>query len=88
MHEALVGEKDSQEIPEQRLWQAVLVTAVREWLSGPMRRRLEAERYLFHDERDFRTVCESAGMDPRQLRERLNRLRKMDATPEADNAQN
>jgi hypothetical protein len=61
--------------PEMRLWRSVIARAIREWISGPLRRQREAEQYLFDDNRDFPLVCESAGMDSGQLRLRLTRLR-------------
>jgi hypothetical protein len=60
---------------EKRLWQAVIVTTIQEWISGPLRSKLQAEEYLFKDEKDFPLVCESAGMDVNRLRAELNRLR-------------
>ena len=62
-------------VPEERVWQAVIVSTIHEWMSGPERRSREAEQFLFSDEDDFSLVCLSAGMDPQQLRERLMRLR-------------
>lgn len=70
-----VGEQEQEGIPEVRLWQAVIVSTVQEWLSGPLRRQREAEHYLFGKDSDFATVCLSAGMDADQLRVRLLRLR-------------
>ena len=61
--------------PETRLWQAVILSAVEDWLSGKVRIKREAEVYLFQDEVDFPQVCESAGMDVDRLRSRLKRLR-------------
>ncbi|HXQ26640.1 MAG TPA: hypothetical protein VN822_09560 [Candidatus Acidoferrales bacterium] len=61
--------------PEKRLWQAVIVTAIQEWISGPLRSKRQAEEYLFQDQRDFPAVCQSAGMDASRLRAKLNRLR-------------
>ena len=46
-------------VPEHRLWSAVILTTVQEWLSGPLRLSRKAEQYLFHDEKDFRMVCQS-----------------------------
>jgi hypothetical protein len=63
-------------VPEARLWQAVLVSTIQDWLSGPLRNKREAEQYLFGDDRDFTMVCQSAGMDAGQLRTRLARLRR------------
>ena len=61
--------------PEMRVWQAVLVSTIQEWMSGPERHSREAEQFLFIDDNDFSLVCQSAGMDPQRLRERLVRLR-------------
>ena len=41
---------------EARLWQAVIVSTIREWLSGPLRLKRQAEDYLFHDNKDFPVV--------------------------------
>ena len=72
-------------VPEERVWQAVIVSTIQEWMSGPERRSREAEQFLFSDERDFSLVCESAGMDPLQLRERLVRLRnKLHIRPDSN----
>jgi len=60
---------------EVRLWQAVLVRTIQEWVSGPLRQQLQAEHYLFHDNTDFPRVCQSAGLDPDDLRARLKRIR-------------
>jgi len=60
---------------EVRLWQAVIVTTIQEWISGPLRSKRQAEEYLFQDQKDFPLVCQSAGLDPARLRTKLNRLR-------------
>jgi hypothetical protein len=60
---------------EMRLWQAVIVTTIQEWISGPLRSKRQAEEYLFKDEKDFPAVCQSAGLDADSLRVKLNRLR-------------
>ncbi len=65
----------TQAVSEKRLWQAVLVNTIQEWISGPLRSKRIAEEYLFQDQKDFPMVCESAGMDAGQLRAKLNRLR-------------
>ena len=73
-----------EKVPEERIWQAVIVSTIEEWMSGPLRRSLEAEQFLFRDESDFRLVCQSAGMDAARLRKQLVRLReKLPARPEA-----
>jgi hypothetical protein len=60
---------------EARLWQAVVVSTIREWISGPLRYKRIAEDYLFKDHSDFPMVCQSAGLDVEKLRSQLNRLR-------------
>jgi hypothetical protein len=70
---------DEEKLMEVRLWQAVIVTTIQEWVSGPLRRKREAEEYLFKDERDFPMVCQSAGLDVRQLRSKLARLKLPEA---------
>lgn len=62
-------------VPEARLWQAVIVSTIQEWISGPLRRKLDAERYLFGSA-DFTLVCESAGMNADRLRTQLGRLKR------------
>jgi hypothetical protein len=78
-NENLRVEKDEETLPEMRIWQAVITSTVEEWVHGPLRRKREAEEYLFSDNKDFRTVCESAGMDPDYLRSRLQQLGKKTA---------
>ena len=76
MHKTYRAASSSQEaLAEARLWQAVIVNTVQDWISGPLRLKREAERYLFGHDSDFALVCQSAGMDVRRLRERLVRLR-------------
>jgi hypothetical protein len=60
---------------ELRLWRAVLASVLQEWIHGPLRKRREAEHFLFHDSEDYRTVCFSAGIDPAHLRYRLLKIR-------------
>ena len=72
----VMTEQDAQ--IEKRLWQAVVVSTIREWISGPLRYKRIAEEYLFQDASDFRTVCQSAGLDADRLRQQLVRLRAHD----------
>jgi hypothetical protein len=65
---------------ETRVWQAVITKTIQEWISGPLRRKREAEEYLFRDEKDFPLVCQSAGLDVGQLRAQLMRLRPVALT--------
>jgi hypothetical protein len=60
---------------EKRLWQAVVVSTIQEWISGPLRYKRIAEEYLFQDRSDFPMVCQSAGLDVDRLRQQLIRLR-------------
>jgi hypothetical protein len=77
MRNESAGIQSEQEVSvETRLWQAVIASAVQDWVSGPLRRQREAEQYLFHDESDFRLVCDSAGMDGGRLRAKLSKLRR------------
>ena len=60
---------------EVRLWQAVVVRAIQDWMSGPLRQKRLAEHYLFDRNTDFARVCESAGLNADDLRARLTRIR-------------
>ena len=60
---------------EVRLWQAVVARTIEEWMNGPLRQKRQAEHYLFDDNEDFTLVCQSAGLDPDNLRARLTRIR-------------
>jgi hypothetical protein len=70
--------ENDHELPEQKLWRAVIATTVDEWLHGPLARQREAERFLFLDNQDFRTVCYSAGIDPSHFRIRLEKVRAIE----------
>jgi hypothetical protein len=63
-------------IGENRLWTAVLVKAVEDWRFGTMRRRREAQEFLFESDKDFSTVCANAGLDPASLRSKLLKIGK------------
>jgi hypothetical protein len=60
---------------EERLWRAVIARTLEEWVRGPLRYSRIAEDFLFHDNKDFHSVCSSAGMDPSSLREKLHSIR-------------
>jgi hypothetical protein len=66
---------EMEETGEQKLWRAVIASTVEEWVNGPMRRSREAEEFLFNDNDDYRTVCSSAGINPEDLRSRLQKIR-------------
>jgi hypothetical protein len=61
---------------EEHLWRAVIASTIREWTSGPLRLKREAEEYLFGNDTDFAVVCQSAGIDAGRLRAQLVRLRR------------
>ena len=71
-----VGQGSAEGTPEHRLWTAVIARTVQDWLSGSRRFQLEAETFLFHDEKDFPGVCQAASIDPATLRSKLARLKK------------
>jgi hypothetical protein len=60
---------------EERLWRAVITKTLEEWICGPLSFSRKAEQFLFHDNKDFKAVCSSAGMDPDRLRNRLKTIR-------------
>jgi hypothetical protein len=60
---------------EERLWRAVITKTLEEWICGPLSFSRKAEQFLFDDNRDFKAVCSSAGMDPERLRKRLKTIR-------------
>lgn len=61
-------------IGERRLWTAVIVRAVEDWLSGPLRTQRAAQKFLFDDDKNFYNVCNCAGLDPASFRSRLLRV--------------
>jgi hypothetical protein len=69
----IVGPEDTNS--EVRLWQAVVVRAIEDWMSGPLRQKRLAEHYIFEDKTDFSMVCQSAGLNSDDLRARLTRIR-------------
>ena len=67
--------EEVEETTVQKLWRAVIASTVEEWVNGPLRQKREAEQFLFSDNHDYRTVCYSAGIDPENLRGRLEKIR-------------
>jgi len=59
----------------ERLWQAVIDSAITEWVRGPIPHKGKAEYFLFHDEEDFPFVCRAAGLSPETVRESLWEIR-------------
>ena len=64
----------------QRLWLAVIESAIAEWMRGPMRHKHKADYFLFQDEEDFPFVCRSAGLNPEYVRETLWAIRAQTAS--------
>jgi hypothetical protein len=60
---------------ETALWRGVIARSIQDWLAAPLRLRREADRYLFQDSADLTLVCESAGINVKQMRTRLNMVR-------------
>ncbi len=75
MSATMLQSVEVEETAVQKLWRAVIASTVEEWVSGPLRRKREAEQFLFSDNDDYRTVCFSAGINPQDLRARLEKIR-------------
>jgi hypothetical protein len=60
----------------RRLWAAVILQAIEDWQSGSLRRREEAERFFFQSQKDFASVCRSAGLDPMCMSEKIKKMRE------------
>ncbi len=59
----------------EKLWMAVIDSAIADWVRGPDAHKRKAEFFLFQDEEDFPFVCRSAGLDPDRVRESLWSIR-------------
>ena len=59
---------------ERRLWTAVLIQALDDWRLGTMRRRREAQTFLFDDPVSLSQVCVKAGLDPGNFRSKLLKI--------------
>ncbi|HEX3372041.1 MAG TPA: hypothetical protein VHS08_05955 [Candidatus Acidoferrales bacterium] len=70
----------------QKLWQAVINSAIAEWARGSLCHKEKAEHFLFHDQDDFPFVCHSAGLNPESVRESLWLIRAQAATVMNTNA--
>jgi hypothetical protein len=75
MFESAVYRNGDPGTAEEKLWRAVIARTLEEWVAGPLTRSRKAEQFLFDDDKDFRAVCSSAGLDPGNLRTRLESLR-------------
>ena len=60
---------------ENLLWRGVIAKTIEEWLSAPLRFKLEAERYLFENSADLSLVCGLAGINVGYLRKCLDKVR-------------
>jgi hypothetical protein len=60
---------------QRRLWTAVLLQAIEDWRSNNIRRQREAERFFFSCEKDFSTVCRSAGFEPSAVLAKLQKMK-------------
>jgi hypothetical protein len=80
MSSSILQNQEFQESGEQKLWRAVIACTVQEWVRGPLRQKREAEQFLFNDNQDYRTVCFSAGINPEDLRGRLEKIRSRQIT--------
>jgi len=63
----------------EKLWQAVIDSAIADWVRGPIPYKCKAEYFLFRDEEDFPFVCHSAGLNPESVRESLWMIRAQGA---------
>ena len=64
----------------EKLWQAVIDSAIADWARGPIPHKRKAEYFLFQDEEDFPFVCRSAGLNPVSVRESLWMIRAQAAS--------
>ena len=87
---ALADVDHSPTLPEERLWRAVIDLAFRDAVEGPRvwygartqqqfealsaRMQDEARSWLLSGSRDFVMVCDLAGRDPAEVREKAERL--------------
>jgi hypothetical protein len=69
-------EQKDEQISDRRLWTAVLLQALEDWKSNNRRRQSEAERFLFHSEKDFAIVCRAAGFEPSYVLGKLQKMQK------------
>jgi hypothetical protein len=75
MSHGMAQNNENQETAREVLWRAVITSTVQEWMYGRLSQKREAENFLFQDDKNYKAVCLSAGIDPHDLRERLQRIR-------------
>jgi len=66
---------EAEESPVQKLWPGVIASTVEESVRAPLSKKREAEQFLFTENGDYRTACLSAGINPDDLRGRLEKIR-------------
>jgi hypothetical protein len=64
----------------EKLWLAVIDSAIADWVRGPALHKRKAEFFLFEDQEDFPFVCRSAGLNPELVRETLWTVRAHSAS--------
>jgi hypothetical protein len=69
----------------EKLWMAVIDSAIADWVRGPNAHKRKAEFFLFQDEEDFPFVCRSAGLNPEAVRESLWTIRAQAAVADCAN---
>lgn len=77
IHEqASVDQSSESPIGLRRMWSAVLLQALEDWQSTSLTRKLQAEKFLFQSQNDLASVCRSAGLDPRYVAAKLERMKQ------------
>jgi hypothetical protein len=76
----------NQRSANQKLWRAVIESAIWEWVRGPIQHKRKAEQFLFQDEGHFRFVCRAAGLNPKSVRETLWAIRAQTVSASSTNA--
>jgi hypothetical protein len=64
----------------EKLWRAVIDSAIADWVRGPNLHKRKAEYFLFYDQEDFPFVCRSAGLNAESVRETLWAIRAQAAS--------
>lgn len=76
-------EEYNEPVSDRRLWTAVLLQALEDWTSSNMRLRAEAEKFFFHSNGDFATVCRGAGLEPGSVLSKLEKMKRAAPTQQA-----
>jgi hypothetical protein len=75
----------TQSSANEKLWLAVIDSAIADWVRGPAGHKTKAEYFLFEDDDDFPFVCRSAGLNPETVRETLWTIRAHSASDTQSN---